>query len=85
MLIWGTGMAAQRESALRTAVSAGVPSLCCFANGLIQLERSETALKQANERSGKFSGAERKLEDLERIHADEKRRVCRSPIASPPC
>ncbi|KAG8738770.1 hypothetical protein FRC10_006487 [Ceratobasidium sp. 414] len=39
------------------------------------LERSETALKQLSERSGKLSGAERKLEDLERIHADEKRRL----------
>ncbi|KAG9098280.1 hypothetical protein FS749_004222 [Ceratobasidium sp. UAMH 11750] len=39
------------------------------------LERSETALKQLGERSGKLNGAERKLEDLERIHADEKRRL----------
>ncbi|KAG8725621.1 hypothetical protein FRC09_000008 [Ceratobasidium sp. 395] len=39
------------------------------------LERSESALKQLNERSGKFSSTERKLEDLERIHADEKRKL----------
>ena len=44
-----------------------------------QLERSEAALKQQNERSGKLGSAERRIEDLERIHADEKRKVCARP------
>ncbi|QRW07909.1 hypothetical protein RhiLY_06908 [Ceratobasidium sp. AG-Ba] len=39
------------------------------------LERAEAALKQLTERSGKLNGTERKLEDLERIHAAEKRKL----------
>ncbi|KAF8757092.1 glycoside hydrolase family 16 protein [Rhizoctonia solani] len=39
------------------------------------LEKSESALKQLNERIGKLAGAERKLEDIERIHNDEKRKL----------
>ncbi|KAJ1299693.1 hypothetical protein OPQ81_005383 [Rhizoctonia solani] len=39
------------------------------------LEKSEAALKQLNERSGKLGGVERKLEDMERIHSDEKRKL----------
>ncbi|CAE6376808.1 unnamed protein product [Rhizoctonia solani] len=39
------------------------------------LEKSEAALKQLNERSGRLGGVERKLEDTERIHSDEKRKL----------
>ncbi|CAE6462400.1 unnamed protein product [Rhizoctonia solani] len=39
------------------------------------LEKSEAALKQLNERSGRLGGVERKLEDVERIHSDEKRKL----------
>ncbi|CAE6445920.1 unnamed protein product [Rhizoctonia solani] len=39
------------------------------------LEKSETLLKQLNERLGKLAGVERKLEDMERIHSDEKRKL----------
>ncbi|CAE6446688.1 unnamed protein product [Rhizoctonia solani] len=39
------------------------------------LEKSEAALKQLGERSGRLGGVERKLEDMERIHSDEKRKL----------